>query len=180
MYSNCRLYKDTRICYSSFHFYSLLCLSEQINIAKTGNWNCIFTEKMGHLVVTIDDKFWDLLCFTAAKKGKNGAKIKVFLNILFLPLFLQYFIILLIEENLKTLRNCTILEFPSTLCLTHLEFWRGVFQRQFGVPSYLSDFGITVSLIQSQSISSNWVSVKDPTHLHKFLIRKKNYILVVY
>ena len=78
------------ICYSSFHFYSLLCLSEQINIAKTGNWNCFFTEKMGHLVVTIDDKFWDLLCFTAVQKWKNGAKIKVFfLNIC--TFFYHYF-----------------------------------------------------------------------------------------
>ena len=70
---------------------SVLCLTEQINIAKTGNWNCIFTEKMGHLVVTIDDKFWDLLCFTAAKKGKNGAKIKVFLNILFFTIISTIF-----------------------------------------------------------------------------------------
>ena len=119
-------------------------------------------------------------CVSQRHKNEKKVQKSRFFKNTFLPLFLQYFIILLIEENLKTLRNCTILDFPNTLCLTHLEFWRGVFQRQFGVPSYLSDFGITVSLIQSQSISSNWVSVKDPTHLHKFLIRKKNYILVVY
>ena len=47
-----------------------------------------------------------------------------------------------------------------------------VYHLQFGVPSYLSDFGITASLIQSQSISSNWASVKDPTNLHKILWRK--------